>query len=196
MRLFVALEVPEGPRRQVEARVRKVRRELPPARWVDLANAHLTLVFLGAIDDARVDGLAAELARACATHRPFTLRLAGGGTYPPRRPARVAWVGVDSGAGVAAGPELAALHAGVAAAAGAALREYEPEERPYHPHVTLARCPEPWSRSAAESFAAAFAGPLGEPFTAARAVLVESRLGPGGARHREVASLPFTGGGA
>jgi 2'-5' RNA ligase len=196
MRLFVALEVPEGPRREAEARVRKMRRELPPARWVDLSNVHLTLIFLGAIDDARVEALAAELARACAPHRPFSLRLAGGGTFPPRRPARVAWVGVDSGAGGAVGPELAALHADVAAATHAALREFPIEERPYHPHVTLARCPEPWSRSAAESFAAAFAGPLGEPFTAARAVLVESRLGHGGARHHEIASFPFAAGGA
>ena len=193
MRLFVALEIPEGPRREAEGRVRQVRRALPPARWVDLANVHLTLVFLGAVDEARVAGLAAELARACAPRRPLTLRLAGGGTFPPRRPARVAWMGVDAGA---AAPELAALQAGVAAAAATLLgAAYRPEDRPYHPHVTLARCPEPWPRSAAESFAAAFAGPIGEPFAAARAVLVESRLGTGGARYREAASLPFAGAG-
>jgi 2'-5' RNA ligase len=192
MRLFVALEVPEGPRQEAERRVREARRALPPARWVDLASLHLTLLFLGAVADERVDGLAAELARACALRRPFSLRLAGGGTFPPRRPARVAWMGVEPGA---AAPELAALQAGVAAAADAALAGsgYEPEDRTYHPHVTLARCPVPWPRSAAERFAAVVQGPVGEPFEVARAVLVESRLGRGGARYREAASLPFAG---
>jgi len=188
----VALEVPEGPRREAERRVREARRALPPARWVDLAELHLTLLFLGAVADERVADLTAALGRACAPRRPFTLRLAGGGTFPPRRPARVAWLGVDAGA---ASPELAALQAGIAAAADAALAGsgYEPEDRPYFPHVTLARCPEPWPRSAAERFAAAFGGPVGEPFAVERAVLVESRLGRGGPRYREEASLPFGG---
>ncbi len=191
MRLFVALEVPEGPRREVERRVREARRALPSARWVELAHLHLTLLFLGAVADERVAELTAALARDCAPRRPFTLRLAGGGTFPPRRPARVAWLGVDT-----ALHELAALQAGIAAAADAALTGsgYEPEDRPYFPHVTLARCPVPWPRSAAERFAESFAGPLGEPFAVGRAVLVESRLGRGGPRYREEASLPFAGG--
>jgi len=192
MRLFVALEVPEGPRYEAERRVREVRRALPPARWVDLSNIHLTLLFLGAVADERVADLTAALGRACAPRRPFTLRLAGGGTFPPRRPARVAWLGVDAGAAAA---ELAALQAAVAAAADASLTGsgYEPEDRPYYPHVTLARCPEPWPRSAAERFADAFQGPIGEPFTVGRAVLVESRLGRGGSRYRDEAGLPFGG---
>ncbi len=189
MRLFVALEVPEGPRREAEIRVRKLRRELPPARWADLSSVHLTLAFFGAVDEAQTGALAAALVGVCARHRPFTLRLAGAGTFPPRRPARVAWLGVE--AGPAPSP-LALLQAEVAAAARSLVGvDDEPDERPFHPHVTLARCPSPWPRSAADHFATAFAGPLGEPFTAARAVLVESRLGTGGARHREAASLPF-----
>jgi 2'-5' RNA ligase len=196
MRLFVALEVPDGPRREVERRLRAVRSELPPARWVDLANVHLTLAFLGAVDAAASGPLAAALEGACAPHRPFTLRLAGGGTFPPGRPARVAWIGVDSRAdpdAEAGRGGLASLQASVAAAAAAALAgtAHEPESRPYHPHVTLARCSEPWPRSAAETFAAAFAGPLGEAFTAERAVLFESRQGWGGVRYLETGSFPL-----
>ncbi|HEY8021080.1 MAG TPA: RNA 2',3'-cyclic phosphodiesterase [Thermoanaerobaculia bacterium] len=190
MRLFVALEVPDGPRREVERRLRALRSELPPARWVDLANVHLTLAFLGAVDAAATGRLAAALEGACAPHRPFTLRLAGGGTFPPGRPARVAWIGVDAHP---SGGDLAGLQASVAAAAASALAgtAHEPESRPYHPHVTLARCSEPWPRSAAETFAAAFAGPLGEAFTAERAVLFESRQGRGGVRYLESGSFPL-----
>jgi len=197
----VALEVPDGPRREVERRLRAVRSELPPARWVDPANVHLTLVFLGAVDAAASGPLATALEGACAPHRPFTLRLAGGGTFPPGRPARVAWIGVDSQAADPAAHraaeagrgDLVGLQTSVAAAAAAALAgtAYEPESRPYHPHVTLARCSEPWPRSAAETFAAAFAGPLGEAFTAERAVLFESRQGRDGVRYLETGSFPL-----
>ena len=67
----------------------------------------------------------------------------------------------------------------------------EDSERPFQPHVTLARCPSPWPRGAAEKFAAAFPGEIGPPFVADRGVLVESRLSPRGPRYRHVAELPL-----
>ena len=73
MRLFVAIEVPEGPRREAERRVREARRALPPARWVDLAQLHLTLLFLG----ASLEGIEAYLAgissRGTINRRHFAL---------------------------------------------------------------------------------------------------------------------------
>jgi 2'-5' RNA ligase len=126
------------------------------------------------------------LAAAASARAPFTMALAGGGTFPPRRPARVAWIGVE------AGPGLAALQAAVSAAAVEAVG-YEPESRPYNPHITLARCPENWPRPAIETWTAAFAGPVGEPFPVSRAALFESRLSPGGARYRVVEAFPLNG---
>ena len=190
MRLFVALDVPEAVREEARRRVAMVQGRLPPARWVDLAKVHLTLVFLGATDDALVPGLAAALARAAAPFGPLPLALAGGGTFPPRRPARVAWIGVQ------APPELARLQAAAQGAAAAAVRTFEAEDRPYSPHVTVARCPEPWPRAAADTFAAALAGPVGEPFAVDEAVLFESQLGRGGARYRAVERFPLAGGAA
>jgi 2'-5' RNA ligase len=136
MRLFVAIEIPEGPRREARRRLQAVRAELPPARWVDPDAIHLTLIFLGAIEEEALPPLRAALGSAAAAHAPFPLALEGGGTFPPRRPARVAWIGVE------AGPELAALQGEVSEAAARAVG-YTPESRPYHPHITRRSRPSP-----------------------------------------------------
>lgn len=186
MRLFVALEVPAPPRREVRRRVEGVRDRLPRARWVDLDNLHLTLLFLGPTPETAVPALAAKLRQAFARCPPLDLRLASGGTFPPGRSARVAWVGVD-------GPEkLMTLQADVTAAAVEALG-FEPEARPYHPHVTLARCPDPWRREAIDKFNNALTGPIGPPFVADHGVLFESKLSPKGARYRAAETFPLTG---
>ena len=75
----------------------------------------------------------------------FTVAFQGIGQFPPEGPAKVLW------AGVAAGAELTELHRGI----GAALTEaigFRPEERPYSPHVTLARINEPLSPELIERY--------------------------------------------
>ena len=186
MRLFVALEVPEPPRREVRRRVDAVRDRLPRARWVDLENVHLTLLFIGETAEEDVPALAAGLREAFARCPPLDLRLGSGGTFPPGRPGRVAWVGVE------APEELATLQADVAQAAVAALG-FEPEERAYHPHVTLARCSDPWRREAIDKFKNALTGPIGPPFVADHGILFESKLSPKGARYRAVEIFPMVG---
>ena len=186
MRLFVALEVPEPPRREVRRRVDAVRDRLPRARWVDLDNVHLTLLFLGETAEGDVPALAAGLREAFARCPPLDLRLANGGTFPPGRPARVAWVGVE------APEELMTLQADVTKAAAEALG-FEPEERAYHPHATLARCPDPWRREAIDKFKNALTGPIGPPFVADHGILFESKLSPKGARYQVVETFPMTG---
>jgi 2'-5' RNA ligase len=188
VRLFVAIEVPEPPRREVRRRVDALRDRLPRARWVDLNESlHLTLLFLGETPEPALPALPAldaGLREAFARCPPLDLRLEGGGTFPPGRPARVAWVGV------AAPDELLALQEAITRAAVETLG-FEPEERDYHPHVTLARCPDPWRREAIEKFRNAFTGPVGPPFVAGRGVLFESKLSPKGARYREIAAFPM-----
>ena len=184
MRLFVGLEVPEPSRRDLRRRLDGIRDRLPRARWVDLDNLHLTLLFLGETAEAKVPALADQLRPGFARCPPLDLRLGSGGTFPPGRPARVAWVGVDSP------PELLQLQADVTQAAVEAVG-FEPEERAYHPHVTLARCPDPWRREAADKFKTGLSGSIGPPFVADHGVLFESKLSPKGARYRPVETFPM-----
>lgn len=186
MRLFVALEVPEVPLRDVQRRMDAVRDRLPRARWVDLENVHLTLLFLGDTPEEKVPALAAGLREAFARCPPLDLRLGGGGTFPPGRPARVAWLGLE------APEELLTLQEDVTRAAVETLG-FEPEERAYTAHVTLARCPGPWRRDAIDKFKSTFTGPIGPPWVADHGILFESKLSPKGTRYRAVETFPMEG---
>ncbi|HEX3526192.1 MAG TPA: RNA 2',3'-cyclic phosphodiesterase [Thermoanaerobaculia bacterium] len=191
MRLFLAIEIPPAVRREVARRIAGLRDRLPRARWVDPEILHLTLLFFGQVDEAKVPALGAALRDAFARHLPMELRLAGGGTFPPRRPARVAWVGMETTEEMTE-DGLAALQADATAAAVESIG-FTPEDRPFHPHVTLARCEPFWPRDAAEKFAAAFPGAVGQPWLADHGVLFESKLSPKGPRYRPVELLPFAG---
>lgn len=186
MRLFVALELAEVARRELRRRLAGVRDRLPRARWVDLESVHLTLMFLGEVEPPRLPALAARLAATFASFSPLPLRLDGGGNFPPGRPARVAWVGVD------APPALFALQHAVERAACAELG-LPAEDRPYTAHVTVARCPDPWRREAIDKLTHALDGPIGPPFTTHAGALLESKLTPRGAQHRVLHELPLLG---
>jgi 2'-5' RNA ligase len=186
LRLFVAFGIPEHVRREVRRRSAGLKERLPRARWIDPELLHLNLLFVGAVDDEATAKLGPALAQAVAGFAPIELRLVGAGGFPPHRPARVAWVGVE------APPELAALQMAIAQTAHASIN-LALEERPYRPHVTLARCPVPWQRRALDQLEAAFAGATGPPFIADQVALIESSLSPRGARHREVTAYPLLG---
>lgn len=198
MRLFVAVALPDAVREEVRRRVAAERRRLPAARWTPPENLHLTLVFLGQVDEGTVAGLERELAAACAPHPPLTLRLAGAGCFPPppprgkARPARVGWLAIE----VEEGSErLAALQADAAAAAHRAA-DFPAEDRPFSPHLTLVRPRQPWREEAIATFTEVFSPPAGDAFVVDHARLVASELGrgPGGSSlYREVARFPLLG---
>lgn len=179
MRLFVALEVPAELRAAIDRRLAPRRAGSPAARWVREDNFHVSMVFLGETAEAKLERLAAELTTAFAAAAPIALGLGGIGSFPAGRAARVLWLGVE------AGPGLATLQAAVAAACHAAAG-VELEKRPYHPHVTLARCDPPWPRHRVDELRAAF-GELRESFEAAEGILYQSRPGRGGARYSPLA---------
>ncbi len=188
MRLFVALPLPGEVRRPLAEKATELARRLPAARWVPAANLHLTLAFLGETEADRVGGLGRALAGCFESRPPVTLRLGGGGCFPPRRPARVAWVGFEAPAA------LLELQREVASAVGEWLG-VAPEGRPFHPHLTLARPRRPWPRPAVALWAEAFAGPQGPAFEVGEGRLMRSHLGPGGARHESLETYPLAGAG-
>lgn len=189
MRLFVALEIPEVLRQALAERLQPLRRTLPPARWTAAAGQHLTLRFLGETDVSCLVDLGAALAAACAPLAPFPLTLGGAGAFPPRGPVRVLWSGIDD-------PEqaLGQLKTRIDEAVETVLG-LPGEGRPFHPHVTLARCRKPWPRGGLDPLLEAFEQPLpAATFTATETTLFESDLQPGGAVYRAVGTYPLTGG--
>jgi RNA 2',3'-cyclic 3'-phosphodiesterase len=126
-RLFVAIDLPEFTKHcliNLDPKIRGV-------RWVDAQQMHLTLGFfgdvLGDVDLALREKLSA------IEFGVFFLPITGVGTFPSKGPPKVIWIGVGRGH-----PHLFQVHKRVQEAALAA--GIEPELRPWHPHITIARC--------------------------------------------------------
>jgi RNA 2',3'-cyclic 3'-phosphodiesterase len=172
---FVAVVPPPSVLDAVEKATAAV--ELPgAARRTTRAQRHLTLQFLG--NAVPFDAVAAAL--GALTAEPGGVRLGGGGAFPRARRGRVLWLGVVDGSAL-----LARL--GAAVAACVAPLGFEPEDRRYHPHLTLARLPEPGDLRRA--VAALGSEPVGAPFPVEDVVLFRSRTRAIGAEYEERARV-------
>ena len=131
MRLFVALDIDDVIRNRIARFVEAVRDFAPEARWVKEESLHVTLKFIGEQPAIAVEGIQQAL-QTIATP-PLKIGFRGYGFFPTANSPRVFWIGME------AGPQLAALAAIIdekMAPLGIAK-----EERPYSPHLTLARAP-------------------------------------------------------
>lgn len=169
MRLFAALELPAAVRTALAGWATTEVGESPEVRLLAPESLHLTLCFLGWRDEADV-GEIGDAVSACADPVPG-LALAEPAWLPPRRP-RVLAVDLADGDGA-----LAALQRRVSDALVAAAG-YEPEKRPFRPHVTVARV-----RRGARVRAGELAVPAQLAFTGEALTLFRSRLARGGASY-------------
>jgi RNA 2',3'-cyclic 3'-phosphodiesterase len=198
-RLFFAVPVPGDTIRAVAALVEGVRatdgvaivgpahrRGAHDVRWVRLDDLHLTLRFLGPTPDERLPELTAAVHEVAGNGRPFEVRLAGAGAFPsPERP-RALWLGVAQGT-----VELAEVAAGLDSALVAL--GWPADERPFRPHLTLARSDgvRAGPRLARRLMAAAEGFSI--TWRAERLVLFESLTGGGRARYVPLAEARLGG---
>jgi 2'-5' RNA ligase len=185
LRCFVAVLLPEPVRARVDAAAAALRQRASGVSWVRVDNFHLTLRFLGAIDEAAAERARAALGDAAAATAPFAVTLGGFGGFPSARAARVLWVGLEAGSA-----PLATLHARVEQALAA--RGVPPEGRAFHAHVTLGRARDPRGLRGLDDALAAATGPLGETRVDALH-LMRSDLHPAGARYGVLARVPLVG---
>ncbi len=179
MRLFVALWPSPDAVAELLAAVREVQEKDPGLRWTAPEQWHLTLAFLGEVPDDRRSELEDRLERAARRHPPLALRFAGGGRFGDR----ILFTRVDGDS-----EPLTRLAQSVAAAA---RRSRIPvDDRPYRPHLTLARSRGGVDLRPLAADLGSFAGAL---WTATHVDLVESRLGSGPAAYASVASWPLAG---
>jgi 2'-5' RNA ligase len=151
---------------------------------VSTSNYHLTLKFLGGIEESRAADIGAALTAAVAGLPAVDLALRGLGAFPsPARP-RVIWAGVDAG-----GPSLAALAGAVDA--GLAALGVPREARGFSAHVTLGRVREPRRDPALAAALARAAGVELGSSRVDRVVLMRSELSPRGARYSELVVAPL-----
>lgn len=165
-RLFVSLDLPPA----ITEELVRLNPQLRGVRWLPAEQLHLTLAFFGSVAAENEERLREDL--SVIRFSRFFLHLHELGTFPAKGRPKIIWLGAGRGH-----PHLFQLHKRIADAALAA--GIEPELRPWHPHITLARCQEP-DAGAVRRFLraqAAFDGGL-VPFTAFH--LKSSRLSPAG----------------
>lgn len=125
IRLFVALDLPP----ELKHRLALLAGGIPGAKWVPAENYHLTLRFIGEVENWRAQEVDDALAQIRA--RPFELALKGAGTFEKAGRVQALWVGAERNDGLAflqAKVETALQRIGLAA-----------EKKRFAPHVTLAR---------------------------------------------------------
>ena len=169
MRLFVAIGLPHEAASELDELVAPLRPAWPELRWTGRDAWHLTLAFLGEVDEAVIARLAVRLERAARRHPSLSLSLSGAGAFPGAGRARVLWTGIQGdrhGLGqLAASAGAGARRAGAPPATGG---------RGYQPHLTLARCRAPVD---VHSLVGALGSFAGTPWVASEIHLIHSRLG-------------------
>lgn len=176
MRLFVALPLPVD----VRACLNAVQSGLPGGRWIDPQNMHLTLRFIGDVQEPDARDLSLALSEI---HAPsFDLALSGIGYFDRRGNVHSVWARAEKSEGLS---HLQSKIESVVVRSG-----YAPEQRKFTPHVTLARLKDtplerigPWLEDA---------GPLRiQSFPVTEFTLFQSQLGHGGAKYTELVAYPL-----
>jgi 2'-5' RNA ligase len=132
IRVFLAVELSSNIQEKIFALQQQLKGTLPPINWVRSESIHLTLKFLGYVDPSLVSQLLSALKPIGEKHVPFSIDVQGLGVFPHVKHPRIFWVGLTG--------NTQALH-DLVFEIEAALETlgFPLEEKPYHPHLTLAR---------------------------------------------------------
>ena len=176
-RLFIAIDLPGDHKAQLAA----LHDEALPGRWIPTAQYHLTLRFIGEVDEAQAATIEQTLATVHAD--AFALQGRGLGVFPSMRKPRVLFAAIDPA------PALTALQTKIEQA----LRTLglDADAKPFHPHVTLARLRRAAPRTV-RAFLHAHASSILAPFEVTDFCLYESLLRPEGALHKRRAAFPLS----
>jgi RNA 2',3'-cyclic 3'-phosphodiesterase len=195
MRIFIGIDLDAEVRERISRFLEGVQGFAPDANWARPESLHITLKFIGEQTPDRVDAISERLRRLESS--PFEIRAGGYGFFPTVKAPRVFWIGIH------AGPQLAALAESVDAAV--AELGIPREDRPYSPHLTLARAggrsgSPKWRKGDGPN--AVFAvlekrlADVGEldfgTTMAGEFILYQSQLSPGGSKYTKLHRFPLS----
>ena len=187
VRLFVACEVPEDVKESIGTLIDDLRdRSGNAVRWIRPEGVHVTLKFLGEVPVKQLPAIKLGIQEAVVGHSPFELEFSNIGTFGGREGLRIMWVGIAG--------DVLRLEALVRAVnAALAVVGFEPERRPFRPHLTLGRVrDEIGTRQRAEIEVQV--GKTVVPASSWRTThvsLMRSRLTPQGAAYEVLATFPL-----
>jgi 2'-5' RNA ligase len=132
IRVFLAVELSSGIRENLFSLQQELKKTLPPVNWVRPESIHLTVKFLGYVEPSRISQLLLALEPIGTTQPGFSIEVQGVGVFPQIKHPRILWVGVT-------GKTHALQELVLEIEAALEPLGFPPEEKPYHPHLTLAR---------------------------------------------------------
>lgn len=132
IRSFLAFELPSEIRETLSKASEYGRAVLEDIRWVHVANIHLTVVFMGDVEEAQIGPIGEIAGGVCDRYAPFHIQVSGAGIFGSRRNPRVLWMGL--------GGEVERMSSfRDALQKGLAPFGIAEERRPFRPHLTLGR---------------------------------------------------------
>lgn len=186
MRTFIALPVEvAGSRLEEAAMICRRRLSTEKITWVDLSNVHITLFFLGETDPAITEGLSRGLETIASGQPPFSLQVKGLGYFGSRSSPRVLWAGIsESKPALLLQKEVEAL---------VTKYGFAPEDRDFHPHITLARLKYLRQPEKLHEVVREFSDAFFQEMPVDHMVWMESMLTPAGAVYRPLRKFPLQG---
>lgn len=133
IRTFIAIDCGPAIRARIDGVQEDLARVCPEVKWVEKENLHLTLLFLGEVDNREIPDVCKAVANGLKDLPPFELSVEGTGCFPNLRRPRTLWIGVRKGSA-----EVKAVHAALEKQL-LALGCYRREERAFTPHITVGR---------------------------------------------------------
>jgi 2'-5' RNA ligase len=187
IRTFLALDPPEEILREIGRVQNRLQRVVHgDLRWVRPEAIHLTLKFFGDIPESAVADIAAVVEKAAVREVPFSFAIGGAGVFPDQRRPRVLWLGMSGDV-----PRLLSFQQGLEGELG--MVGFPGEERPFRPHLTLARIKSSRDLAGLEKALEKGEGYAAGEFTAPGIGLIRSELTPRGAIYTKLKWFPFAG---
>ncbi len=186
IRSFIAIDLSDAARRQIEESDAGAEEERCPGWMVRIEGIHLTLKFLGNVVPELIEEIKPVIARLASQTGPIHIEPAGCGAFPTIKAPRVIWVGLRGRIGPLA--ELAQRVEAEMASFG-----FEPEDRPFKPHLTLGRVRGRARLQPLQQILLAHQDFTAQPFDAVEVVLYKSELRPDGARYTPLFKAPLSG---
>jgi len=188
IRAFIAIDIPDDVRAAIaEAQARMKRAHVGvKVSWTKIDNVHLTLQFLGHVEEATVPKISEALEAVAAQHAAFDIQVRAAGAFPNEKSPRVLWVGCEDGDG-----KLKAL----AHAVQSDMQQFgfEPEHREFSAHLTLGRVKFPKPDAALTKALDSIKNQVFGAMRVEAIHLFESRLHPEGSIYSKLSSHELKG---
>ena len=174
IRAFIACEIPESVLENVSKVQEGLKKLDSDASWTRVSSIHITLKFLGDIEEEYIAKIAAVIEEASKGQPPFEISIKGSGAFPNLKNPRIIWIGVEDGT-------KGLTHLQQPLDYGLNSIGFEREEREFRPHLTLGRVKGPRGKERLSAAVSELKDIKAGSFIVDRVILYKSELKPTGA---------------